>query len=103
MKFLLTLSLLTFSLCAFSAMHSCQFESDSSDGSISVDLKGTLAEVTLKRRGSEKKYTNCKISKDEFGNMFDCNQGDIDFMVIVNEDTGGIMSSTEELYEDLDC
>lgn len=103
MKYLLMSVLVIFSLSALSATHSCQFESDEGEGSIAVDLKGTLAEVVLKYDGDEKKYSKCTISKDEFGKMFDCSGGDIDFMVIVNEDSGGIMSETEKLYEDLDC
>lgn len=87
--------------------YSCLIESDDVSGSLNISMKNKKAVIVLKYDGGEKTYDDCTANRDEFGLLVDCNKGERDFMVLINDElspaTGGIMSTTHELFVDLEC
>ena len=103
MKTLILVLLMLGSTSVMAASYNCTFDNDGEDGQISLNISGSSAELTLTYDGNKKEYKKCKVSKDDFGRLSDCSELDQDLMVLVNEESGGIMSSTLDLYVDLEC
>jgi hypothetical protein len=106
MKFLITALLLLPSV-GFSANYNCNFSTDEGAGSLNISIKGSKASIDLDNNGDKYSYKNCKVEKDDIGLLVDCNTGNLDFMILLNNEvrpaSGGIMSSTHELFADVDC
>jgi len=88
---------------AMAAGLNCSFESDGENGQVNVVISGSEADLNLSYNGKKEVHKKCKVSKDDFGQLVDCTVLDKDLMVLVNEESGGIMSSALDLYVDLDC
>lgn len=85
----------------------CDFEFKSGHGKLKLTVKENRARVRLNYQRGIYTYKNCNANKDEFGLLIDCNTGNLDFMVLLSDSikslTGGIMSSTHNLFVDIDC
>lgn len=83
--------------------YDCKYENDNERKKIDITIKDGNGSIVL----DGKKYNNCKLDKDEFGQLLDCGDLELDLMVLVNQTeeniTGGIMSSTYDLFVDLEC
>lgn len=92
---------------AQAASYECEFESSNPKDSINIKLSGKLAKVKLNHNNKTNSYKNCRVEKDDVGVLIDCNSDVIDFMILLNNEvrpaSGGVMSSTHELYADIDC
>ena len=92
---------------AQAASYECEFESRNSNDSININLSGKLAKVRLNLNDKPHSYKNCRVEKDDVGVLIDCNSDAVDFMILLNNEvrpaSGGVMSSTHELYADIDC
>jgi len=101
----LLLGLLLTSQFAFAVEYKCKFDQDKS-GDLSIQTNGSNAKVELSLSKSYV-YSNCKSTKDDFGVLIDCNSPGLDFMVLINNEvrpaSGGIMSTTHDLFVDIDC
>lgn len=92
----------------YSMTYQCDFENeDGVRGDVKLVLKRRSADVSLDNGSSLKRYNNCDISNDDFGILIDCNAGNLDFMILLNNKVkpakGGIMSSTHNLFVDIEC
>lgn len=106
MKLLLTL-LLMLSISAQAKVYECLIESDEESGSVKVSVQKKKANVLLHHDAKKTTYKNCQSNRDEFGLLIDCNNSEIDFMILINDEiapaSGGIMSNTHSLFVDLEC
>lgn len=106
MKFL-TMCIFLLPLIAFGETYNCQFESDLGVGTLQLNIMARRASVKLKLNRRTYKYLDCSSEKDDIGTLIDCNAGNLDFMLLLNRNispaSGGIMSSTHNLFVDLDC
>lgn len=100
-------ALLLLPTIGYSANYSCNFTSEDGTGSLQISINKSNARVDLTNNGNATSYKFCKVEKDEIGLLVDCNSGNLDFMVLLNNEvrpaSGGIMSSTHELFVDVDC
>lgn len=103
MKLLIVLLTLCFCTFAQAKSYSCEYENNGDLKKLEVSIDGKAAQLKI----AGKEYKKCKVDKDEFGQLVDCSELDLDLMVLVNETqestTGGIMSSTFDLFVDLEC
>ena len=99
---ILVVALMTSTLC-FGKSYTCEYENDGNDHKLSVSIDGGKASLNIQN----KNYKDCKAEKDEFGTLVDCSAMELDLMVLVNDGSegtsGGIMSSTFDLFVDLEC
>ncbi len=106
MKTLMTF-LLMFPFICFAQSYDCKYSTANGSGTLDLLIKGKTANVSLVYEGKDFSYENCKAEKDDIGLLIDCNAGSLDFMVLLNNEvrpaSGGIMSSTHELFADVDC
>jgi hypothetical protein len=104
---LLIAALILLPSIGYSATYNCHFTTDEGDGNLRIAIKGSKASIELSNSGKNYTYKNCKVEKDDIGILVDCNAGSLDFMVLLNNEvrpaSGGIMSSTHELFADVDC
>lgn len=101
---LLIIGLSLASMTCFGARNTCSFP----NGEAKISYKGkTKAHVKVKIDGKGPTYRNCQVSEDELGKLIDCNTGNRDFMILISKGsrprTGGIMSNTLDLFEDINC
>ncbi|MBD64203.1 MAG: hypothetical protein CME62_03295 [Halobacteriovoraceae bacterium] len=103
MKCLLITTLLFLPLLAQAKTYQCQYDHEGKLEKLKVVISPKMLELSFKG----KEYTNCTKEKDEFGTLVDCGIRDLDLMVLINDAgdtiTGGIMSSSFDLFVDLDC
>lgn len=87
--------------------YQCEFSDNGQPGKANVQLGKHLGGIELIHSDGRFSYQACQIDKDDFGTLIDCSEKDIDLMILLNDDTkrvsGGIMSSTHNLFLDLDC
>jgi hypothetical protein len=106
MKLLIAL-ILCIPTLAMSKSYNCTYDLDDSSYSIKVSTRGKKAKVSLNLQTKTKKYSKCAITKDDFGTLIDCSNHKIDLMILLNDsdgsNSGGIMSSTHDLFLDIQC
>lgn len=104
---LLTVCIFLLPLMAFGGTYNCHFESNQGDGTLQLKIIAKEASVKLRYNKRTYKYFDCSSEKDDIGTLIDCNTGNLDFMLLLNRNispaSGGIMSSTHNLFVDLDC
>jgi hypothetical protein len=87
--------------------YQCQFTDNGRIGKANIQVGKQLGAIELIHSDGHYSYQACQIDKDDFGTLIDCSEKDIDLMILLNDDTkrvnGGIMSSTHNLFLDLDC
>ena len=104
MKILLIMGLLISSL-ASARSYDCDVKNDS-DSNIFISVRGQKADVVLE---NSKRYEyNCSAERDDFGLLIDCTTTILDFMILLNDEfqysiSGGVMSSTHNLFSDIEC
>ncbi len=107
MKILILLTSLTFSLNLLSKTYNCSFTHNDSEDQVELKVNKKKTITHLEFKGQEYNYKDCKTQKDQFGTLIDCNSGLTDLMILLNEQekpaSGGIMSSTHDLFVDLKC
>lgn len=104
---LMTLLLAVSTIAYGESIYSCQFQLDDGEKKVKIEMTGNdKAKVILEHNGT-KSLNNCKADKDEIGLLVDCSTKKLDFMILLNNEigppSGGIMSSTYDLYADIDC
>ncbi|MDP7321057.1 MAG: hypothetical protein QF441_10635 [Bacteriovoracaceae bacterium] len=107
MKALLSILLLIPTMALASEGYECHFASSYNADGVKIDINGQFSQVELIHKGKKSFYKKCKAEKDDFGLLIDCTQGLTDFMILLNNEvrpaSGGIMSSTHDLFVDIDC
>ena len=94
---------------ALAAIYNCSYETDNKKGRVSIKTNSDndLATVKLIKDYKNFSYSNCLTSRDEFGLLIDCKSVNLDFMVLIGTTaqitSGGIMSTTHDLFVDIDC
>lgn len=104
---LFTIFFFVLSLNSWGKSYDCKYKINDSEEVVEIKTKPRSAAVTLNHLGKMYNYNKCKTVKDEIGILIDCNRGSLDFMILLNNEvrpaSGGIMSSTHELFVDIDC
>lgn len=107
MKILLILTLLSLltSPLASARSYECDVKDDSTSN-INISVRGQRAEVVL--QNSTRYEYNCLAERDDFGLLIDCTTTMLDFMILLNDEyqhsiSGGVMSSTHNLFSDIEC
>ena len=107
MKKYMVLFLVFASQQVFSETYNCTFTHENEREELQLKVYQTIASTSLGFTGKEYNYRDCKTQKDQFGTLIDCNSGLTDFMILIDEKgqqtSGGIMSSTHDLFVDLNC
>ena len=87
--------------------YNCTYTHKNEREALQLIVQRTTASTNLSFKGKEYSYRDCLTLKDQFGTLIDCNSGLTDFMILIDEKskptTGGIMSSTHDLFVDLEC
>lgn len=100
---LLILCTVSHSYAKNSISYSCKFDG----GSTEIFYDKNEATVNISYNKLNPTYHHCKVTNDEFGKLVDCNTGNRDFMILIsngeNTKSGGVMSKTLNLFEDLNC
>jgi hypothetical protein len=106
MKYLITLILCIPSL-AMATTYNCTYELESSEYALKITTRGNKAKININIAGKKKKYSKCSVNQDDFGTLIDCSNHRLDLMILLNEsddsNSGGIMSSTHDLFLDIQC
>ena len=106
MKFLFAVLMLS-PVLAQAGNYKCRFNADEGNGTVNIYVKNKFATINLNFQQSVQTYRGCDATKDDFGLLIDCNSGNLDFMILLNNEvspaSGGIMSSTHELFVDINC
>lgn len=91
----------------YAKTYTCTFTHEQQREQLELKVKKSISTTNIELNGKEYTYNNCKTQKDQFGTLIDCNSGLTDFMILLDEKnkptSGGIMSSTHELFVDLKC
>lgn len=98
---------LFYSSLTMAKSYTCQFEDTNHSGKVNIHVNGTKAKLSLFRGTQKNDYPKCNAKRDDFGLLIDCSAPNVDLMLLINDDTriitGGIMSSSFDLFLDLDC
>ena len=103
---LLALLLITQPLC-YGMTYKCEFVSDNPSDELKISLDKSEATVLVKFENQKHEYSKCKLEKDDVGVLIDCSAGRLDFMILLNNQVspaaGGVMSSSLNLFTDINC
>lgn len=106
MKIIL-LFVLTLPYISFAKTYKCKYFSNGKEQNIKIKTKKSTAKVWLELERNKRTYSNCERIKDDFGVLIDCNRNNLDLMFLLTEEDqiirGGIMSSTFDLFLDIEC
>ena len=98
---------LLFSLQAFGTDLNCSFEDESGEqGQIEVTITNSTASINLQSAELHMQKQNCKIKKEEYGHLIDC-QSAQDITLLLDKlrsgASGGVMSQSLNLFVDINC
>lgn len=103
MKALIITTLLLLPVLVQAKTYECKYDRDGKLESLKVVISHKANSLSF----MGKIYQKCSTEKDEFGTLVDCGNDELDLMVLINDAgqdvTGGIMSSSFDLFVDLDC
>ena len=110
MRTIIFVSLIIFSqsiLASYNKNYTCHFNNKGLSGKANIQIDKQIGGIELTHSNGHYSYQACAVDKDDFGILIDCSEKDIDLMILLNDDSkrvnGGIMSSTHDLFLDLDC
>ncbi len=106
-KLIYTIMALTVMNGSLAQEYKCVFISDNESDGVSISMSQKNANVTVIYEDKKHQYKSCKVEKDDVGVLIDCSAGSLDFMILLNNQVspaaGGIMSSSLNLFSDINC
>ncbi len=94
-------------LGAFGNTYKCDLGSNKKNDKIEINIKKKSIKISLTEHNKKYIYKNCKKEKDDVGLLLDCTAGNLDLMILLSPElkpiSGSIISSTHNLYEDINC
>lgn len=106
MKYILLL-ILSLPSITYAKRYICSYEKNGKDYPVKVYTQRKSTRVIVYTERSKERFHNCSYIRDDFGKLFDCSSHKLDLMILIGKDkgieSGGIMSSTLDLFLDLKC